>query len=47
MGFYSSEIGYRELDNPALKYYGALSRVPARRRSRARAPAFRRSGDKP
>jgi gluconate 2-dehydrogenase gamma chain len=28
MGFYSSEIGYRELDNPALKYYGASPACP-------------------
>jgi gluconate 2-dehydrogenase gamma chain len=28
MGFYSSEIGYRELDNPALKYYAASPACP-------------------
>ncbi len=28
MGFYSSEIGYRELDNPALRYYGASPACP-------------------
>jgi hypothetical protein len=28
MGFYSSEVGYRELDNPALKYYGASPACP-------------------
>jgi hypothetical protein len=28
MGFYSSEIGYRELDNPALRYYPASPACP-------------------
>jgi len=28
MGFYSSEIGYKELDNPALKYYGESPACP-------------------
>ena len=28
MGFYSSEIGYKELDNPALKIYAASPRCP-------------------
>ena len=28
MGFYSSEIGYRELDNPALRYYSASPACP-------------------
>jgi gluconate 2-dehydrogenase gamma chain len=28
MGFYSSEIGYRELENPALKYYAASPACP-------------------
>jgi gluconate 2-dehydrogenase gamma chain len=28
MGFYSSEVGYREIDNPALKYYGASPACP-------------------
>jgi hypothetical protein len=28
MGFYSSEVGYRELDNPALRYYGASPACP-------------------
>jgi len=28
MGFYSSEIGYREIDNPALRYYAASPACP-------------------
>ena len=28
MGFYSSEIGYRELDNPSLRYYGSSPACP-------------------
>lgn len=28
MGFYSSEIGYRELDNPALRYYSESPACP-------------------
>ena len=28
MGFYSSEIGYKELDNPALKIYAASPGCP-------------------
>lgn len=28
MGFYSSEIGYKELDNPALKFYAASPACP-------------------
>jgi hypothetical protein len=28
MGFYTSEIGYKELDNPALKLYSASPECP-------------------
>jgi len=28
MGFYSSEIGYRELDNPSLRFYGESPACP-------------------
>jgi gluconate 2-dehydrogenase gamma chain len=28
MGFYTSEIGYKELDNPALKFYSASPECP-------------------
>jgi hypothetical protein len=28
MGFYSSEIGYKEIDNPALKFYAESPACP-------------------
>ena len=28
MGFYSSEIGWRELDNPALRFYAESPACP-------------------
>jgi hypothetical protein len=28
MGFYTSEIGYKDLDNPALKFYAASPECP-------------------
>jgi hypothetical protein len=28
MGFYTSEIGYKDLDNPALKFYATSPECP-------------------